>query len=437
MAAQDASRTRPSWGRRLVGIEGLRGVAAVSVIIGHIQIHLAKDVGLGLGDRVVGNLHHGLTLFFALSGFLLFRPFAAAILGTGPRPPVLRFFQNRALRIYPAYVVIFLVSAYVLQTTYIRSTSAEGVEATRDTLGPITDPFDVLANLSMLHTLLPQTVKTGLGASWSLTTELTYYLALPVVAAIGIWLARRRLNRVAAMLVAPGVLIVTGLGGKLIGERTLHYETSGERLVQLWGATWHAVFERSILVHADLFGYGAAAATLFVLAESDVLSARSLSRLRVLCWAFVLFTLALLLTRGLPIRFGADRWDDSWMALAFACLILIAALPTVRDTPSAIGRLLETRIASSTGLISYSLYLWHLPVLWWLATHGVTAGASPAGFAANVALVVGVTYALSALTYHVVEKPALRLKKRTDRGVEATAVPVSHAPLPVPVPAGR
>jgi peptidoglycan/LPS O-acetylase OafA/YrhL len=57
---------------------------------------------------------------------------AAAIIAKAPRPPAGRFFRNRALRIYPAYVVIFLMASYALQTGYAAATNddtgVDGVE---------------------------------------------------------------------------------------------------------------------------------------------------------------------------------------------------------------------------------------------------------------------------------------------------------------------
>ncbi|OUD84455.1 Acyltransferase family protein [Clavibacter michiganensis subsp. michiganensis] len=63
----------------LPGIEGLRGVAAVAVLLYHVQRQLARpttDVPL-VGE--VAFFSHGVTLFFVLSGFLLFLPFARGL----------------------------------------------------------------------------------------------------------------------------------------------------------------------------------------------------------------------------------------------------------------------------------------------------------------------------------------------------------------------
>src|SRR3954453_2944883 len=109
----------PSWGRRLAGIEGLRAIAALSVMAEHTWLYAAGGPGLRGPGRWVPNLGNGLTLFFVLSGFLLYRPFAVAMAGAGPAPRIAAYARNRVLRIYPAYVVALLGTALVLQSAVV------------------------------------------------------------------------------------------------------------------------------------------------------------------------------------------------------------------------------------------------------------------------------------------------------------------------------
>ena len=109
--------------RRLPGIEGLRAVAASAVVLHHVWVF---DGGVRIGedggaDVIFLNLALGVTLFFALSGFLLYRPFAAAIARAEALPSIPAYLRNRALRILPAYWVILLASAFVLATAATRA----------------------------------------------------------------------------------------------------------------------------------------------------------------------------------------------------------------------------------------------------------------------------------------------------------------------------
>ena len=65
------------------------------------------------------NLAYGVVLFFTLSGFLLYRPFAASIVRGERLPSVRGYLRNRALRILPAYwAILFLCAVVVGSATF-------------------------------------------------------------------------------------------------------------------------------------------------------------------------------------------------------------------------------------------------------------------------------------------------------------------------------
>jgi peptidoglycan/LPS O-acetylase OafA/YrhL len=403
----------PSWGRRLIGMEGLRGAAAISVLMGHVQVHLASGVDFGVGGRVLAELGHGLTLFFALSGFLLFRPFASALL-TGRRfPDVPRFLLNRVLRIWPAYLVIFALVSFVLGVAYTEPAGRfDGVAGTDDSVGYLTDPLKIVVNLFLAQTFFPFSLKTGLGAAWSLSVELIFYLVLPVVAMLAGRLGARgrsgqgRPHPFRFALIPVLALLAIGWVGKAIMFATFHPADATERFFLLWGGDWYAVFARSFLVHADLFAFGMLAALLVAAAEAGMLREPWIARLR---WA----VLGLGVVAVIVSRF-AREWNDSAWAAAFGALILFIALPARTGAHGRLASVLERAPFRFLGLISYSIYLWHLPVLWMLERAGWIAPATAWGYPINVVIVTVVVVALSTLTYFFVEKPPLRLKRRTD-----------------------
>src|SRR5690348_16752710 len=106
--------------RRLVGIEGVRALAALSILACHTWSFTAHGGEQGYWLTLFFNdLALGVTLFFTLSGFLLYRPVAAAVLrGTG-QPSARHYFRNRALRIVPAYWAILAVCGLVLGSVYV------------------------------------------------------------------------------------------------------------------------------------------------------------------------------------------------------------------------------------------------------------------------------------------------------------------------------
>ena len=88
MAQTTAVTASPS---RLWKIEGLRAVAAWSIVVFHLWVFSSPAVlgwNLGPFTAFVSPLQSGVTLFFVLSGFLLYRPIAAGLLDAAPvRPP--------------------------------------------------------------------------------------------------------------------------------------------------------------------------------------------------------------------------------------------------------------------------------------------------------------------------------------------------------------
>jgi len=405
----------PSWGKRIAGMEGLRAVAAVTVLVGHVKTHLTPETGWGALGPAMFILLNGLTLFFALSGFLLFRPFATALL-KGDRFPLLgRYAANRALRIFPAYVVILLLVSLVLGLAYVEP-QGRSLSETSGTVGYMTNPLLILVNASMLQTFFPFSMKTGLSVAWSLTVELVFYVVMPVLA-IAAMTIRRRVNGRHLLILAltPAiVLLVIGIVGKLVREAI--FGSLSKELVFFydWGGNWVAVFSRSFLVHADLFAFGMVAAVLVSAFEVGVLRHDLASRFRLAAFGMAAVTL-------LGSRFVPDTFEDTAFAVGFGAAIFFVALPSRSGAPGLLARTLELAPIRYVGLISYSLYLWHIPVIWLVYRLGFVAPDTGWGLFLNSLLVLAVSVGFASVTYYLVEKPALRLKRRTDKGGKVTS----------------
>ncbi len=356
----------PSWGSRLVGIEGLRAIAAVSVLSGHVWLHSQDTVSnLGhLNEWVLPYLGSGLTLFFALSGFLLYRPFAAAVLRQSARPSTRAYLRNRALRILPAYWVILLFVGLVLGAAHTSWRPGD--------VGYLTEPSDLVSSVALVQNYVPAGITIGIGPAWSLGVEVVFYLALPLLALPAGHLAAGRgaRGRVAAAMVPAGVLLALGLVGKTYA---IHAVGAGSYR-ELWGDTWHAVLERSFVASADLFAFGMAAAVIVLAAEQRTLRVRDSQR-RLAGVAAAILALAAIVVQteaGKP----DSRYFDTIMSVACALLILYVTLPGSGQRDPGL-RALESR-----------------PLV------------------ANWLLVMAVVVGLSALTYRYVEAPAMRRKAR-------------------------
>jgi peptidoglycan/LPS O-acetylase OafA/YrhL len=391
----------PSTTPRLQGIEGLRAIAACSIVLVHVWAFSSPDgVALG-GERGIGDalstLSVGVTLFFTLSAFLLYRPFAATIARAAPPLSTRAYFRNRILRIAPAYWVILFACAVVVGTVYL----PEG-----NGLGRLTEPLPLLEVGLLVQNYRPSTLLTGIGPAWSLAVELVFYLALPLLVFGAAWIARRtrdRRGRVLALMAPPLLLLLIGLSGKLVAGQVLPAPpTAG------YGNDWHSVVERSFWAQADLFSFGMVVAVLYV----EVVDGRlRLPR----HWRAATAILGLLVF--LPCAWTMNQGEHSYLlqntgeALALALLFAAIVIPDAGDPRSRrVVGFLESPPLVAVGVVSYSVFLWHMPVIVWIEDHGLTLGGW-GGLLVNTLIIAVPVGALSALTYHFVEKPALRLKR--------------------------
>lgn len=405
----DGLEVRPSWGKRLVGIEGLRGLAALSVLVHHVSLRTAEP-----GSALIRGsefLTHGLTLFFVLSGFLLFRPFAASIIEGRTAPSVRRYAWNRFLRIYPAYVVILLVACVILDAAY-RYGSPQTSPV--DNLGRLTDPGTLIANLFLVQTYIPGTISTGIGPAWSLSAEVAFYVLLPLLAAASMLMARK-IRPTLAVWVAPLVLFGVGMMTTVALAIYRRGMTPDESTDSAWGQNWSSVISRSVLAQADLFAYGMVAAVVVCLLRQKQLSVTK-------GWVKMSLMLGAGLVAFVAVAGPLDALATKGVGVASAMLLLAVVLPSSQEDRQGnrLAAVLEWAPLRYLGLISYSFYLWHNPILWWLKDRGMLFGSSTLEVLLNVLLVLGVTIILSTVTYLLVERPAMRMKARAKHEQKAS-----------------
>jgi peptidoglycan/LPS O-acetylase OafA/YrhL len=214
------------------------------------------------------------------------------------------------------------------------------------------------------------------------------------------------------------MLVLVGLAGKATAAWVVPPGPWGG-----WGADWHTVIERSFFGHADMFGFGMMVAVLHVLREDGRLRLPRRWRLGALG---LMLAVALPTTKLLHTELDA-RGDPVWnypydfvMAAVGAVFLAWIVLPDPSSPrPWLAVRLLEQRTVVAIGVVSYSLFLWHEPLILLLREHGLT-GSGPSGFAVNLAVVTIVALLLSILTYHYFERPALIRKSRSSGGLSQT-----------------
>jgi peptidoglycan/LPS O-acetylase OafA/YrhL len=353
----------------------------------------------------VPQLALGVTLLLLLSGFLLYRPFADALINQAPVPNLRRYLLNRGLRIFPAYWVILLVTVFVFHTAQVRVDGNLQV-------GDLTDDSHVFVlNLFLLQGFTPDGVLTGIGPAWALTTVVTFYAVLPLLVLVAVLLAAQSSSprgRTLAAFVPAVALIILGLIGKATSTFLVPPGPGGG-----WAADWHSVIERSFFAHADMFGFGVAVAVAHVL-----LTGRRSPRWLPLVLLSAAVVIALPTTKLLETEVGSvnsfsNSAYDTLMAVAGGLFLLFVVLPAHFGASGSrpLTRVLETRYVVALGVVSYSLFLWHEPVIHLLREQNLTR-AGPSGLLVNELVVLGAAVLLSMCTYQYLERPALIRKGR-------------------------
>ena len=366
-------------GRRL-DLEGYRGIAALGVVVFHAYQFNRGDAGAhyayegSVAFPLLRNLDGLVNLFFVLSAYLLYAPLVRAV-RAGERPqPVRVFLFRRAVRILPLYWAAILV-----------------VWAARNPRLP-GDWRDLLEHLTGTQVFDSKRIFWTIGPAWSLAVEIYFYLALA-----GVYLAFRspaasRLSPRAgrwALWLFPITLAAVGLAWKAAAL------LAGEPATR-----WSVWFNP--LAKADVF----AAGTLLALAAGGR-DGRPLRRGPLL--AVRLAGCALIIAGG-ALRTDAPARATAFGLLSTAGFALLILSSILAPDSSWYRRALATRWLTWFGVISYSLYLWHEPVLLFLDGK-LGLEHAPSHFLITAALLLATAIPVAVASNRLVEQPFNRLRR--------------------------
>jgi peptidoglycan/LPS O-acetylase OafA/YrhL len=389
---------------RFAVVDSLRAIAALTVLLHHTGYDTSAVQNPHYGT-LIERTNVGVTLFFLISGFLLYRPFVAARIVGAPHTRLRDFARRRLLRIVPAYWLALTVLAIYPGES-----------------GVFSNHWWIYYGFLQIYN--DGTVLRGLGQAWSLCVELTFYIVLPFYAA----LMTRCLRRVTVrwqVRIELGLLALISLGSW--GYR-LYLHT--DRPFSPWGNT--------LPVYADWFAAGMALAILSVALQSSGARPRAVrivERWPALPWAaaVIVYVVASEIVSGPHIieLFGRKSlyWsprEDLAIHVLFALVGAGLLIPAIFGTQGGgvVRRILANRRLAWLGLISYGIYLWQGSVLQVICQpqgYGFVNGSCRMhniGLLQHVPLlsltVIGVcvTIVCAAASYYGVERPLLRLKYR-------------------------
>lgn len=327
-------------------IDGLRAIAVMAVILFHV----------GLGPFTGGYV--GVDVFFVISGYLIvgivWRQCEKGQFRLG------EFYRRRVLRLFPALLLVCVATMAVSVVVLLPSDFMRLGRSLAATMGYVsniwlwrnTGYFDARAEtLPLLHT-------------WSLSVEEQFYMVFPVALLL---LHRHLRARAVAVLVTLGVLTLAATQYFLVSRQSAVFYLTPFR-------AWEFLLGGVLAVTAT----APRAAWL-----------RSVAR-----WTALALVLA-------PVFVYDSHTDFPGLTAVAPCvgaaLLLISVGPDDRDV---VSRALRSRPFVLVGKLSYSLYLWHWPVLV-LWTHADQRPESPLAMAA----VMVITFSLSAISYRLVETP--------------------------------
>jgi peptidoglycan/LPS O-acetylase OafA/YrhL len=392
-AAPDALRPPPG-NPRFPLLDSMRAIAALSILLTHASGVSTFNVANALG-AYTARLNFGVTIFFLLSGFLLYRPFVAARRDNRPPIAIRAFFRRRALRILPAYWV------------------ALSVLALWPGLLGFADHWWRFYSFTQIY--WANSTVQGDGPAWTLAIEMSFYLALPLIAR-GIAALRPSLR---------GELALIGLGalGALV-LRTVLQADGGFNVLQ-----------NTLPCYFDWFAYGMILAVLSVAWHGREAQSRTLRLIVRRPWVpwlgaaavFWFMSTQMSLSRGFFVVY--TNWNYFGEHACYALCAFLLLLPAVFGDWAGgwPRRILAARPLPWLGLVSYGIFLWHAPIMLWLDDRGAQGWLPGSGFLSLLLTTAAIVIPIAAASYYVVERPALRFKDRRTRQRDSALAPPATA----------
>jgi len=345
-------------------LTGLRGIAAVAVMVWHYSLVEYHP------DNPLGRCYVAVDLFFILSGFVMAAVHAQDFAEGWSAPAYAGFLHRRFARVYPLYFVTTL-TAFALSKFV---TGSDILHPTRT----------LLTNLLDVQCLGPGLLSLDLGRSldgpgWSISTELGAYLLFP-------WLAIALVHRPWRVAAAACVLALGSL--TVIAVLPAGWIGAGWRQGPLdvsWGDTLWPLLRCLAGFSLGLVAYRVSRAPAFGAGRNGWVDAGVIG--------------AMLLLWLMP---GSD--------LLIVMVFLVLILQVCTDQ-SPLAHALGRPIPHALGTLSYAIYLVHYPAL---AIHpalrrAVEAAGMPYAETVSFAVLCCVVIAIAWLAFNVVERPLRRL----------------------------
>lgn len=409
-----------SGGTHFPCLDAYRGIGMTMVLLNHAAFATgwySKDNALAqLSGPFIARMDLSVPMFFVMSGFLLYRPFAKAALAERDAIALPRFYRRRALRILPAYWFALVGLALLIGLPIASTRSWIGNVLLLPAFGA---PVQACNATGECH------VGYGITQAWSIGVEASYYLLLPLYALVMARLVRSRGQRAKLSITLAG-LAVLYLSSTAFRAYVVQVDPPWSEQSLLW-----------LPMFLDLFAIGMALAVLSAWAAQGQVIPRAFSWLGEhpnLAWSIAGLIFFAVTRMKYPDRpFGLHSADGSSDYLPRQFLYGIASAvwlaPAIfgDQTVGLLRKVLASRFLVYLGAISLSFYLWHLAIIdkvkaWTIPGYDQLQGLQV--FSGNYLLIVALSWSLSfvvaSILFRLVELPFLRLKDEPLRALFRT-----------------
>jgi peptidoglycan/LPS O-acetylase OafA/YrhL len=352
--------------RYMPGLDGLRAIAVLAVIVFHLGFDWAPGGLLGVG------------IFFTLSGYLITDLLLAQLAARG-RIKLGSFWLARARRLLPAlFVMLAIVAAWV--TVFGPAQPDQFREAIVSAVFYVNNWQQIVGDVSYFARFAPE---GPLNHLWSLSVEEQFYIIWPFLLLLGVKLVREhplpsgvrpRLALLTVGLAIASSILMAVLYHPSLDPSRIYYGTDTRAGGLLFGAALAMVWPSRRLSRRI---------TLQARNTLDAMGVLGLAIIAIMIWR--------------TGQYSSFLYQGGFVVLSLATVMVLMPLahPACR-----LGTWLGVRPLRWVGVRSYAIYLWQTPIIVLTASH---AGHSES--AVRKGLQVAAIFAISALSWKFVEEP--------------------------------
>jgi peptidoglycan/LPS O-acetylase OafA/YrhL len=369
--------------KRNSALDSLRGLSTILIVVYHISFVSGYTVAhANSSGAYIDRLNIGVAIFFVLSGFLIFRPFAHSLIHGSPLPKTRNYYLKRAARILPGYWLALFVLAGLDALTIVNTSG-------------------FIRNVFIVHSFTEHNVFTGIRQAWTLAIEMSFYVVVPAFAYIFVRQTKRRDGpvSVSSLLKALSVLFLSAYVFRLFIHQTDFWFL---KTAHIW-----------LPSHMDTLALGMGLA---VLVEAPT-SSETLSKVRIFLanhtGAFVLSSVFVwFMSANINMAIGLNKSEFHIELLGhflygMASVLLVA--PFCVDSRSLLVKAMSLRLFTWLGTISYGIYLWHMAFLEGnFAEKYMPYTENDGQVLLRFLVVLPASIAIASLSYYVIERPIMR-----------------------------